>query len=275
MLPIGEARTVLEGHIIPVFPFSHVDRDEKVRFFYEALLFAVGSRNTSFARVLSFMESLREEDGTTDVGKISDPSFIASRMNGHGLPLGGNHFEDALEFVNREGIKKVVYDFLSRPEEYREEFVNAVNGVGYKTASLWHICLGGRDLMALDLHNLRQIGGLNLPEIQLPEGVLNPKPRVGGKMQGRRIAQALTHKQYADVEKRAKGYFQRFKGLFDFPHVPLEGGDSFDFFSAAMLTAVLYWNGVKSSRGLNLFQENYLGVSLGFEPPYSRVRGGV
>jgi thermostable 8-oxoguanine DNA glycosylase len=64
------------------------------------------------------------------------------------------------------GLTSLAQDILDNPRELREEITSNVKFMGLKTTSFWYLCLGGKELMTLDVHNLRQISNLDIIPIK-------------------------------------------------------------------------------------------------------------
>ncbi len=239
---IQEARETLQRHVVPV---------RTPRAYLEALLFCIASQRTNYERPLRFLELLHKEptEALLDVG------FLEKKAR-EGTLLHANRFGPAINFVKTygRGIEAVVDDYLSKPIEMRRKLASEARYLAFKTASFWYLCLGGKSLMTLDVHNYRQIAGLGI----------DVKPsHYDGRLRhdGRNIVTDPSKAEYERIEKQTLELLQSQEELRD-------GDGKTD---GGLLTSLFWITGAKIARGQQLRQMRLFGESpqLKFRMPYS------
>ena len=220
---LEQANRILAAHVIP----------EKTRRAYlESLLFCIASQRTSFERPLAFIRLLKESplEGIADAEHLEAKSREAKLVN-------SDRFREALEFASAYdgGIERLVENFLLRPIETRRE-LNRVRYLAPKTASFWYLCLGGKRLMTLDVHNFRQIAGLG---IEVKETHYNGKLRSKGKTKGRTVTTNPSIRGYERIEHETLELLENCDLLKD------EEGS----LNGALITALFWLSGANLTRG--------------------------
>ena len=236
-----EVKEVMEAHIVP---------DKDPRTLWKSLVFCIASsQNLNFERAVALTTSLNDEP----LARVSNGSFIYSMAHPH-LRFREDRFSPMFTHVNShaKGIEGLTHDFLEDPT-LREEMVREVNYVGPKTASFWHLCLGGKKLLTLDVHNLRQLAGLG---IDMKKGYHTPVPRSSGVTEGKKVVITPPHKDYYRIEQEA------LELLVQFPELCSDGE-----VNGALATSLFWWAGARAERGNTPGQGMLFGAP--FKSPYT------
>ena len=140
---------------------------------YLTLIFVIASQRESFERPVRLVRELRDYS----LDRITDPNFVnrTAVKNGIRWASAENRYSPAFHYMEQNGgIDTVVNQFLSSQYETRRILVEEVQWLAHKTASFWYFCLGGKELVTLDVHNFRQIAGLG---INIPDSYYIPQPQ--------------------------------------------------------------------------------------------------
>jgi hypothetical protein len=130
--------------------------------------------------------------------------------------------------------------------------VKHVKWLGMKTSSFWYMCLGGTQLMTLDVHNLRQIGGLG---IHVPEEHYRGEQRGDG----RTIVTIPSRAQYERIEADTLALLTGCAAVKN-----CRGPDG------ALVSALFWVTGAKATRGYNPLQHDMFETPrLSFVSPYN------
>lgn len=233
---LDENKVIYNGHIIP---------ELTPRKCLEAMIFCIASQGLVFERASDFanmIKKLSDED-------IKDPELVHKRAVVC-MRFKEDRFSSFYEFTQKydDGILGLARDYLKNSKSLRLELNAKVNYVGLKTASFWNLCLGGKELMTLDVHNLRQIAGLDIVDIKESHYIGQRR-----KTTNKCIATTPSDKDYLRIEKETLDYFKCFRlanpDFFD------KGGD----IDASFLTSLFWWEGVKKERGVNPYQITMFG----------------
>ncbi len=123
----------------------------------ESLIWCIANQNTNWERPVKFIRMMREESGVdpykeyTPMSHLTDKGFVNKIAKRSGLPFHrDNRFDPAIDYFGRkegEWWKEI----MEADVEKRERYVERIKFVGRKTFSFWHLCLGGKNLIALDI----------------------------------------------------------------------------------------------------------------------------
>ncbi|MBI4144637.1 hypothetical protein HY493_00330 [Candidatus Woesearchaeota archaeon] len=239
---IDETRRVLASHRVPVI---------NTRSCYESLWFCIASQYSVYERPLDFTRSLHG----VPLERLADVAFLQEQALQAGL-IYQDRFGPAAEFIAKHpgGIMRLARELLEKPGETRDMLTKEVNFINMKTASFWHLCLGGTKLMTLDRHNYRQLAGLGL-DIALEYYVAQPR-----KKDRRKVLNYPDAKEYARIEEDAK----RLLG----GEQTLQNCTGLD---CALATGIFWVVGALFARGTNLWQKDIFCEvpPLKFSSPYS------
>lgn len=242
---LNEAKAVLKTHIVP---------DLSPRRLYESLVFCIASQSMVYERAVDLLDRI----GSIREPEFSEPERIykIARPN---LRFPEDRFTSALRFVTGYdgGITELARDYFRAPTEVREMLVSNVQWLAHKTASFWYLCLGGTELMTIDIHNLRQIAGLG--PIQVERSLYEGKSRRGGKTKGKQIVKAISPRDYRRLEDEVLAALGHIPCLKDKRGNP----------NGALITTLFWWAGAKGKREI-LEQQSLPGLERTlFRPPYS------
>lgn len=244
---------------------SHVAKNRTERALYERMIFCISSQFLTYERACEFVKSMRDEP----LKRLKDPVFVMNRAAGHirfkstsdrYLPI----FDFAKNYAG--GIEGLANDLLSNPKAMRHSLDKDVNWVAYKTASFMHLCFGGKELMTLDIHNLRQIAGIG---INVKDAYYLGRVRQSGLTKGMRIQVTPSKKDYDRIEEESLKLISDLDLPNQFPEFRNPDGSV----NAAFATALFWWAGAQARRmGTGffqgwLFEDNSAPVK--FESPFS------
>lgn len=175
---IEEARRVLSDHTV-----KHLTRESAL----EAGIFCITSQATPWEKATEIVHCLRERSyncadarnfySSWDV--LSDKNAVQRVIEEKGWRFAHDRrCDELIDYASRqEG--RWWEEILNAGSEDREKY-SAENGsqsirwVSRKTFSFWNICLGGRDLIALDVHILRNLSKLG---VEIGKGYFVPVQR--------------------------------------------------------------------------------------------------
>jgi len=227
---IEKARRVLADHTV-----KRADHESAL----ECLLWCIASQALGWEPASRFVYTLRrlsrpddskatlivsKRDVLSDNGKVYQASIEA-----HLRFAKGRRFESAIDYFG--SLKGEWWgNIVNANPDDRVHYVDNVKWVGEKTFSFYHICMGGVNLLALDVHVMR---GLNRLGIELDENYVIPRAR---STDAQKVRKTPDRKDYIRIESEARELFsgdERFKvnGKVDM----------------ALADAVLWWRG--ASRG--------------------------
>ena len=244
---LRESRQALQAHVVP---------DQHERRLYESLVFAIGSQYIDFEIPVGLLHRLRRHS-LRDIRALKngalDKIVAASRFK-------QDRCTPAFAYVQEYpgGITQLAIDYLTDPHDVREQLVDDVTWIGPKTASFWYLCLGGRELMTLDIHNLRQLAGLGVP---IPQSHYEGKVRGAANLEqqanmttgGISVPTTPRMREYRAIEQHALALLQQF------PVFTTRGR-----FDPSLATTAFWLAGAKHKRGVL--------SDLNFIPPYSTPR---
>lgn len=175
---IAEAKTVLKHHSP-----SPITSEAAV----ECLLWCISSQALSWEATSKFVYNLREASYPNLPSRearlryasketLYDPARVREVAQKSGLRFKDRFNEAILRFGDQEALQafdeignaSASYgradlkgewweDIRDATSKTREQYVDEVKWVGRKTFSFWHICLGGTNLVALDVHVMREL----------------------------------------------------------------------------------------------------------------------
>jgi len=228
---IEEARKVLRDHTV-----DPLNREGA----FESLLYCIASQALPWERASDFVYALRNGSGGkyASWNRSTNSLFvnqIAEEMN---LRFSRDkRFDPSIDyFKNKEG--EWWEGIRDADSETRKFYFDALKWVGYKTFSFWHLCLGGTNLMALDVHVLR---GLSELEVLMDKFYYVPKPRMKGEQEVRRTP---SKGEYIRIENDARKIFSEDERFL------IEGE-----VNMALVDSLLWWRGAKRGKSgqLSLF----------------------
>ncbi len=221
---LPEAKQVLRSHCAPDLSEQNV---------VKALIFAIASQSMVYERAVDLLTRLR----TTSPEQLEQEGLVYSLAQPSSR-FPEDRFSPAINFAANYsgGIGQLVQDYFANPAETRGKLVKEVKWLAHKTASFWYLCLGGTQLMTLDIHNIRQIAGL--AEIEIDRKFYSGASRRGGKTRGKKIVNALTPAEYLRLERETLLLLGHIPALQDASGQP----------NGALITTLFWWAGAKGRR---------------------------
>ena len=233
---------------------SHVASTE--RHIYESILLCVASQFLTYERACTFVKQFKNDS----LEQLKDPAHIRQRALEAKLRFKNDRHTPIITYVNKYSIKKFTDDFLAKPYEMRKELVT-VDWIAHKTASFIYLCLGGTELMTLDVHNLRQIGRL---DIEVDAAYFEGKRRQAGITKGKLVRKHPNADNYERIEQETLNLVERLKLGEKFPEFKTSSKPN-----GAFLTALFWWAGAKARRTRNPYQGQLFDTGPAFESPFS------
>ena len=231
---IREIEAIRNNHVIP---------KPNGRYFYESLIYAIANQRVRYESVTKFMKMLHSLSDE----QMKDADLIYNIVKQSPIRWHTeNRFEGAFNFMEQNGgIEKVVRDYIQNGFEVRNMLSKNVKYIQLKTATLWHLCLGGKDpLICLDIHVTRQLAHLGG---NVRESSYIPQTRnLSKNSRKKREVSGLQPKEYLDAEKQVidimnnMGLIEKYRKEFFNGNGHLDG---------SMVNALLWWIGAKSFRG--------------------------
>lgn len=158
---VEEARNVLGGHVV-----QNITMESAI----ECGLWCIASQATHFEVACNFIYNLREMDGgdrdeVSSMDKLLDKGLVVQAAQSAKWRFAkGGRFD---QFIDYFGKKKGdwMQEVVDADSQERRKIVSEVKWLAEKTYSFWHVCLGGKNLVALDTHVMRQSSllGVNVP----------------------------------------------------------------------------------------------------------------
>ncbi len=255
---IEDARKVLKDHMP-----KHLTRESAL----ESLLWCIANQSTNWERPVNFVYNMRSEAAKshpngmyTSWDFMMDKQLVNKIAQDSGLMFyRESRYDYAIDyFRNKKG--KWWEEIVNADIQTRKKYVNEIKYLGMKTFSFWHICLGGKNLIALDIWIRRQLqsdfGIKDLEKYSKPTIRYRKKKEVssngfhqldlgleiidGGTAPtsyehplGRRIMPGLPEKVYLNVEKKTKEIFKKDQ-RFILPNGQID---------LALVDALLWWRG--------------------------------
>jgi len=242
---IEEAKKVLSNHIV---------KRDSPESFLESLIFCIASQATPWERASAIVYHLRDESypGQKDARfKFSSLEIVSNPEKVEEIAKNNEwrfhhqkRFSPAIEFYRNIGnlpvekLKMYFKEIKNADSDYREDVVGKIKYVSRKTFSFWHLCLGGKNLLPLDVHIRRQLSELG---VEMNSDYYTLKRR---KTDGQRVVRELDKKEYLRIESKALELFsqdKRFKN----------GNDKVD---VSFVSSLLWWRGARRENcQMNLF----------------------
>jgi len=250
---IEGARRVLADHVV-----EPLNREGAL----ESLLFCIASQAIEWERASKFIYALREashgdKDEYSSWEVLTDKQEIAKvSRTVKGRFSYADRFDESIDYFGNLG-GTWWEDIANADKETRDRYCenkssNKIKWISNKTFSFWNLCLGGHDLLALDVHILR---GLALKwGVEMDENYYIPKPR--GKS-GQMVRKTPPRKDYLRIENVAKEIFSQDERF-------LQENGKIDF---ALVDSLLWWEGANRT-----YHQGYLFGSETFKLPYSKIR---
>ncbi len=249
---IVEARKVLEDHIV-----NPVTKEGA----FECLLWCIASQALGWEPASNFVYELRRTSHPQDVQAANKHSTLQVLTDKEAVFQASlrarlrfayaRRFDSSIDFLS--GLEGDWPDtIIEATQETREEYVKKIKWVAEKTFSFWHICLGGTNLLALDVHVMR---GLHTMGIQLNTDYINSVQRA---TDSQRVRRTPNKKDYNRIEDEARWFF-----LTD--HRFLLENEQVDM---ALIDGVLWWKG--ANREL-LGQYHLFGAAGSWKMPYAKL----
>jgi len=247
---IEEAKKILDDHIVP-----EVTQESAL----ESLLFCISSQVSLWEASVKFIRNLRLASYPKDqfsINRIANFDVLTNKsMVNEAARIGGlrfskhGRFESSIDYFVNEN-NEWWRDIPNADVDLREEYVKKIKWLGIKTFSLWHICLGGKNLLALDVWVMK---GLNNLGIEINPHYIIPRKRNGNSKQ--KVRSSPEKEDYLRIEQEAYRLFLQDK-RFLLPNGKVD---------VALVDTVLWWNG--ANRG-NLYQYNLF--NIGSTLPYQK-----
>lgn len=224
---IERAKAVLENHIVN--PLTRAGA-------LESGLFCIASQATPWEISSDFIYRLRQASHPHDPHakfKYATPEVLTDkkRVNAAAHEAGwrfayANRFDP---FIDRFGSRQDEWWNIvkSADTEFRDTYVRNTKHLGCKTFSFWHLCLGGTNLIALDVWVMKGLKELGL---EIPKDFIIPRAREDSSQ---KVRKTPSKAEYLRIEQQAKELFaqdERFQ---------LENKKP----DCALIDAVLWWGG--------------------------------
>ena len=246
---IEEARKILNDHIVP-----ELSQESAL----ESLLFCISGQVSLWEPSVKFIRNLRRyshSNDTDSIHKVTSFSILTDKyLVNLAAQKGGirfskhGRFESSIDYfvnANHEWWREIPNADI----DLREDYIKRIRWVGRKTFSLWHQCLGGKDLLALDVWVMKRLKNFG---IEINEDYIITKRRTPNSQKNRVTP---NKEDYLRIEKEAYELFVK-DNRFLLPNGKVD---------MALVDAVLWWNG--ANRG-NLHQYNLF--DNGSTLPYSK-----
>lgn len=246
---IESAKRVLEDHVV-----NPLNREGAL----ESLLFCISSQMMTWERASKFIYALRgaskrDENEYASWDVLTDKDKVNEIAHSSGLRFAyANRFDPSIDFfknMNGEWWKGV----LEANEESREDYCAQIKHIGRKTFSFYHVCLGGTDLIALDVHILRKLAtrlGVNMDEFYY-------KTKPPGENGHQRRRSTPPKREYLRLENTAREIFSQDERF-------LKQNGEVD---AALVDALLWWDGANRTG-----HQGYLFGGETSKLPYAKLR---
>src|SRR3989339_745528 len=174
---IKKAKNVLNAHVV-----KPLTREGAL----ESLLFCIASQAWAWEPASKFVYDLRQKSYPEDFNAIkkyasldvlNDKKLVNKIAKENGWRF---HHQDRFDapldyFEKQNGLW--YEDVMNADSVIRTEYCKNVKWVSNKTFSFWHICLGGTNLLALDVHVMKNLSDLGL---SVNESYFISRPRLIG-----------------------------------------------------------------------------------------------
>ena len=232
---IKNARVVLNDHLV-----TPLNREGAL----ESLLFCIASQATRWEVASRFIYNLRNNshgnteqyaswEDLTNKDKVNETAHKSRWRFAY-----GRRFDSSIDYF-RDSEGEWWTDVANADAKSREDYCKDIKWLSRKTFSFWHLCLGGKNLLALDVYVSR---GLNELGVKMNHYFFKSQPIKTGNQNVRRTP---VKKEYLRIENSARKLFsadERF--LLDNGEVDIALVDSF-----------LWWKGAnrKGVHQMNIF----------------------
>ena len=245
---IENARKVLSDHLV-----NPLNREGAL----ESLLFCIASQATRWEKASNFIYSLRR-NSQGDEHKYTSWEDLIDKEKVNAIALENNwrfaynrRFDEAIDYFQSQRGEWWI-NIINSDSESREWFCEKIKWLSRKTFSFWHICLGGTNLLALDVYVTK---GLSSYGLEINPHFFTPKSRSN---EGQKVRKTPSKKEYLRIEYKAKSFFSQDE-RFLLPSRRLD---------MALVDSLLWWKGA-SRKDLN--QGNLFGSGVdSWMLPYSR-----
>jgi hypothetical protein len=200
---IERAKIVLKDHIPN--PLTEASA-------FEAGLFSISSQGTPWEIASSIIYNLREISRPNDQDARHKCATLDTLRNVDAINLAAlragwrfaseNRYAQFIEHFARAS-PDYIQEVRNADIEVRDRYVEKVKWLSNKTFSFWNICLGGQDLVALDVHVMR---GLRRLGLTIEESFVTPKSRSVG---AQKVRKTPGRKRYLAIESEAKDLFAK------------------------------------------------------------------
>ncbi|MEK6835587.1 MAG: hypothetical protein AABX55_01035, partial [Nanoarchaeota archaeon] len=199
---IEESRKILDDHVVP-----EVTQESAL----ESLLFCISGQVSLWESSVKFIRNLRlrshpyEQDAIHKVSSfdvLTNRDYVNQAAREGGLRFSKHsRFDSSIEYFLSED--HVWWKYITDADvKLREEYVKKIKWLGEKTFSLWHLCLGGKNLLALDVWVMK---GLSKLGIELNPRYIIPQKRTPNSRA--KVREAPNRKEYLRIEQEAYNLF--------------------------------------------------------------------
>ncbi|MEK6945612.1 MAG: hypothetical protein AABW63_02365 [Nanoarchaeota archaeon] len=180
----------------------------------EAGIWCIGSQATPWEMARDFIYRLRKfsyPDDPNSHEKISriEVTTDVSLVNRCSKEVGwrfaySDRFREFIEYFGKLNYDKDWhYEVRDSDGDFREEIVQEVKWMGRKTFSFWHICLGGKKLLALDVWIMKALKDLG---VDVPDHFVTSIARNVGSQKVRKTPGKT---DYLRIEEEARRLFSK------------------------------------------------------------------
>ena len=196
---VENGKTVVYNHLV-----SPLTREGAL----ESLLFCIASQAWRWEKDSDFVRALRSssngtktKDGYASFDVLTNSELVNTIAKDGGFRFHHEgRFQPSISHFTK--ASENWWDKIKDADaETRDQFSNAVKYLGYKTFSFWNICLGGKDLLAIDVHVagwLRKLG------VNLDVYYSISKPREKGDQ---KVRKTPNRDDYVRIESEARKLF--------------------------------------------------------------------
>ena len=221
---IENGRKVLKDHVVNPLTYEGA---------LESLYFCILSQATPWEKASELIYKMRDVSHQKDKdarGKTSSLQVLSNKKvlnrilveNGWRFHHNKRLDESCDHFANAN--PKILDEIINADENVREKY-SYIKWLSRKTFSFWHLCLGGTNLLALDVYVMR---GLSELGINMKESYHTSKSREDGQ----NVRGTPSKKEYLEIEAEARSLFSKDKRF-------LQG----DKVNMALVDSVLWWKG--------------------------------
>lgn len=228
---IQNARKVMEDHTVR--PLTKEGA-------FENLIFCIASQGSNWERPTRFIYNLREKSYPRD--PLARDKFASRKVLMDKDVVNLSAKESRLRYAYSRRFDASIDYFAQKEDNWQEEvrdadiktrenYVKELKWVSYKTFSFWSLCLGNKDLIALDVHIRRQLK--NEFGIDMHKKYSSPTKRGDGQT----VSTDPSKSDYYAIEEAAKEFFSKDKRFLQ------ENGRP----DCALIDGLLWWRGANRS----------------------------